>query len=68
MVEFNTLAVTVVAPDADAGTLSVMLVFVVIAVMVVGYLKVPLPSVVNAIAEPPTVRANWKVFAAVEIT
>ena len=57
-VEFNTLAVTVVAPDADAGTLSVILVFVVIAVMVVGYRKVPLPSVVSAIAEPPTVKDN----------
>ena len=56
--EFKTLAVTVVAPDADAGTLSVMLVLVVIAVMVVGYLTVPLPLVVSAIAAPPTVKAN----------
>lgn len=56
--ELSNLAVTVVVPDADAGTLSVMLVLVVTAVMVVGYRTVPLPLVVNAIAEPPTVKAN----------
>ena len=66
--ELSNLAVIVVVPEADAGTLSVMLVLVLIAVMVVGYRKVPLPLVVSAIAEPPTVNANWKVSAAVEIT
>lgn len=58
MVEFNVRAVIVTVPEADAGALSVMLVFATTAVIVVGYLTVPLPSVVRAIAAPPAVKAS----------
>lgn len=55
--------VVVTVPVAEAGTLIVKFVLGVIAVMVTGYVTVPEPSVVNALAEPPTVLLTWKVFA-----
>ncbi len=48
-------------PVAVGGTLTVMLVLVVMAVMVVGYRTVPEPFVVKAFADPPMVSDTWNV-------
>ncbi|CAB4178550.1 hypothetical protein UFOVP1470_8 [uncultured Caudovirales phage] len=55
---------SVLLPVEVAGRLNVTLVFTTMAVTVALYRKVPLPSVVSAIAAPPAVRATWNVLAA----
>jgi hypothetical protein len=58
MLAFNCLNASVVAPEADGGTVTVIETFGTIAEINVPYKRVPDPLLVNVIAAPPSVKES----------